>query len=130
MEERPPIKDSDAETDRRKSGVYRHRAERHAARLLSVGEAMRQVVESLGLSRKLQEQRALSLWPQVAGEAIAAQTRAEEIRHGELCVAVAQDVWRQHLSFQRDILRRRLNEAVGADVVRMIRFTKGTGASV
>lgn len=119
----------DAETDRRKSGVYRHRMERPSAKPVPVGEALRQVVASLGLLQKWQEQRALSLWPQVVGERIASVTRAEEVRWGELCVSVVHDVWRQQLSFQRETLRQRLNEAVGSDVVRIIRFTKGTGVS-
>lgn len=128
--ENPSQVSLDAETDRRKGGVYRHRTERPSAKPVSLGEALRQVVVSLGLSEKWQEQRALSLWPQVVGEAIAAEAQAESLRRGELCISVVQDVWRQHLFMQRETLRQRLNKAVGNEVVRMIRFTKGTGASV
>lgn len=114
----------DTETDRRKSGVYRHRSFRPVGESVSIGDAIRQAVESLGLTQKFKEQRALSLWPKVAGEQIAAVTQAQTIRHGELYVSVANDTWRHALLFKRDDLRKRLNDAVGNETVRIIRFTK------
>lgn len=91
---------------------------------VSVGEAIRQTVSSLGIEDRLKEQRVLSLWSEVVGENIAAVTQADNIKRGELFVSVIHDAWRHRLLFERDHIREKLNRAVGGDTVRMIRFTK------
>lgn len=116
---------NDAETDRRKSGVYHHRENRSATQnSVSIGDAIHNAIEKLGLKSKFQEQRALSLWPEIVGEQIASVTEAYRIRHGELLVSVHHATWRYHLMFQRENYRNQINKNLGADVVRLIRFTK------
>ena len=124
----------DAETDRRKSGVYRHRTAGVSSRPVSVGDAIRQVVDRLGMAGRLREQRVLSLWEEVVGEEIAAVTQVEgfyyrpprnqeyKIPRGQLIVSVKNPTWRHWLSFQRETIRRNLNRAVGGEVVQMIRL--------
>ena len=120
----PKYEKFDAETDRRKSGVYRHREMRNATQnTVSIGDAIRNAVEKLGLTTKFQEQRAMSLWPQIAGEQIASVTEAYSIHHGELLVSVQHATWRHHLMLQRENFRQQLNDVLGSDVVRLIRFT-------
>lgn len=115
----------DAETDRRKSGVYRYRETRSATQnTVSIGSAIKNAVEKLGLTAKFQEQRALSLWSEIVGEQVAQNAEAYRIRHGELLVSVQQATWRYHLMFERENYRKKINDALGADVVRLIRFTK------
>ena len=114
----------DAETDRRKSGVYRHRVGVMSSAPVSVGEAIRQAMDSLGITHRVKEQRVLSEWPKVVGEKIAAVTHANTIRRGELFVSVVHDTWRHRLLFERETIRQNLNRAVGGEAVRLIRFTK------
>jgi predicted nucleic acid-binding Zn ribbon protein len=121
----PSLEKSDAETDRRKSGVYRHRDNRTVRQdTVSIGAAIEGAVAKLGLTAKFQEQRALSLWSEIVGEQAAEVTEAYRIQHGELLVSVNHATWRYHLMFERENFRQRINEAVGAEVVRFIRFTK------
>lgn len=124
----------DSETDRRKSGVYRHRARGAASGPISVGNAIRQAVDSLGMTGRLREQRVLSLWEEVVGEEVAAVTQVEgfyygsprnrqyKIPRGQLVVSVKNPTWRHWLSFQRETIRQNLNRAVGGEVVQMIRL--------
>ena len=110
-----------AETDRRKSGVYKYRAGT-TSEPVSAGDAIRQLVDSLGLAEKLREQRVLSLWEEIVGEDIAAVTQAEGFRWGQLSVSVQNPTWRHWLTFQRETIRQNLNREVGGEVVKTIRL--------
>lgn len=121
----PKMENSDPETDRRKSGIYSLREARKATQhTVSIGDAIRGAVEKLGLTAKFQEQRALSLWPQIVGEQIAEVTKAYRIHHGELLVSIKHATWRYHLMFERENFRKKINDTLGTEVVRLIRFTK------
>ncbi len=112
----------DAETDRRKGGVYRHRTGSVMSEPVSIGDAIRQVVDSLGIAGQLKEQRVLSLWEEVVGKEIAAVTQVEGFRWGQLFVSVENSVWRHKLMFERETICRNLNRAVGSEVVQLIRL--------
>jgi len=121
----PKREEIDPETDRRKSGVYTHRQNRNATqRTVSIGDAIRGAVDKLGLTEKFREQRAMSLWPQIVGEQISEVTDAYRIRHGELLVSIKHATWRYHLMFERENFRKQINDKLGTEVVRLIRFTK------
>ena len=110
-----------AEIDRRKSGIYKYRAGT-TSEPVSAGDAIRQLVDSLGLAEKLREQRVLSLWEEIVGEDIAAVTQAEGFRWGQLSVSVQNPTWRHWLTFQRETIRQNLNREVGGEVVKTIRL--------
>jgi predicted nucleic acid-binding Zn ribbon protein len=111
----------DAETDRRKSGVYKYRAST-TSEPVSAGDAIRQVVNSLGMAEKLKQQRVLSLWEEIVGKDIASVTRVEGFRGGQLLVSVQNPTWRHWLIFQREAIRQNLNREVGGEVVKTIRL--------
>ena len=95
---------------------------------MSLGDALRRVIDELGIETRLLEQRVLLLWPEVVAEVVGEVggqlTRTETIRRGELLILVRQDAWRHRLLFERERLRERLNRSVGREVVRSIRFGK------
>lgn len=111
----------DAEIDRRKSGVYKYRAG-GISEPVSAGDAIRQLVDSLGLAEKLKQQRVLSLWEKIVGEDIAAVTQVEGFRGEQLTVSVANPTWRHWLTFQRETIRQNLNREVGGEIVKTIRL--------
>ena len=112
-----------AEIDRRKSGVYKYRAGT-TSEPVSAGDAIRQLVDSLGLAEKLREQRVLSLWEKIVGEDIAAVTQAEGFRgeHGELTVSAQNSTLSDWLRYQCETIRQNLNREVGGEVVKTIRL--------
>ena len=109
----------DAEIDRRKSGVYKYRAGA-IGESVSAGDAIRQVVNRLGIAKKLREQRVLSLWEEIVGKDIAAVTKVEGFRGEQLTVSVQNPTWRHWLRFQCETIRQNLNREVGGDVVKTI----------
>ena len=102
----------DVETDRRKSGVYRYRAG-PTSDPISAGDAIRQLVDNLGIAEKLKQQHVLSLWEEIVGEDIASVTRVEGFRGAQLTISVQNPTWRHWLIFQRENIRQKLNREVG-----------------
>lgn len=117
-----------AETDRRKSGVYKYRTGT-TSEPVSIGDAIRQMVDSLGIAERLKEQRVLSLWEEIVweeivGKDIASVTQVNGFRgeQGELTVSAQNSTQSDWLRYQCDTIRQNLNREVGGDVVKTIRL--------
>lgn len=65
------------------------------------------------------------VWEAVAGEVIAAHARPEAFKDGLLIVKVAESAWAQQLQFQKKDLIRKVNKALGSELVKDIRFKIG-----
>ena len=87
-----------------------------------LGAVLSELVERYGYRERFDAARAVEAWPVVAGEAIAAKTEQVWMRHGTLHVKVDSAVWRQHLQFQREAWRVRLNDYLGGGVVDEVQF--------
>ncbi len=83
-----------------------------------IGEYLREE----GLETPLNEHRAVQVWPEVAGPAIAKMTSKVEMRNSCLYVKVSRPALRQDLTMNRTLLAQRINEKVGAQVVEQIVF--------
>ena len=96
-----------------------------------IGTALQRVVRSMDRSggSGLLNARVADLWPQAAGPVIAAHTAKAFVRRGELNVYVDSPVWATELSAMSEELRRRLNEALGKEAVRSVRFTVSSAAT-
>jgi predicted nucleic acid-binding Zn ribbon protein len=75
----------------------------------------------------------LACWPQVVGQAVAAQTRPVALQRGTLIVATASAAWAQTLTFERSHLLRKLQQRLGkrlsADDLLDIRFSTAQWAA-
>jgi predicted nucleic acid-binding Zn ribbon protein len=87
------------------------------------------LMRELGLEEQARGWRAVTDWPALAGERIARRTRATGFRDGVLTVEVEGSAWMHELGFLARDLVRRVNEHLGADVVREIRFTSVRGGT-
>jgi len=87
-----------------------------------LGGAIGRLIEGLGYSERLSEQKAVELWPSVAGEGISAVSRAVGINDGVLTVRVRNSVWRNELVYLADEIRARLNGELGRELVKKIKF--------
>ena len=88
----------------------------------SVGEALPRALKSLGIARRTREAQALWLWPQLVGPHLARETSAQALRGGTLWVNASSTPLAHQLHLERRGLIDRLNEMIGAPVVREIRF--------
>ena len=87
-----------------------------------LGDVIREVLRQQGLETPLNEVRAINAWPQVAGPAIARLTGDVSLRQGTLYVKITRPALRQDLAMMRTQLIGKLNQTVGAQVVRHIVF--------
>lgn len=84
---------------------------------------LRRLVAAQGWQERLDHERALSVWPSVAGVEIARHTLAVGVRTGVLHVAVRSGAWAAQLAFFRSELLRRLQ--AGGARIRDIHFRVG-----
>lgn len=87
-----------------------------------VGTAIAELTAALGIDGTLKRYAVIAGWAEVVGEQIARVTEPQRIENGVLFVSVKTAPWRTELSLQRIEIMRKLNAAVGAEVVRDIRF--------
>ncbi|HOJ22181.1 MAG TPA: DUF721 domain-containing protein [Armatimonadota bacterium] len=97
-------------------------APRKNRQLGSVGNALDSAFARLGLSGRLAQQRAVTLWPEVVGPQIAASTRAVAVRDGILFVATKSSTWAHELIFRKKAIMEALERELGRGVLADIRF--------
>jgi len=87
----------------------------------SVGEALGSVSAELGLPDPVATGALADRWEEVVGAVIAPHARLRTLRNGVLTIAVDAAPWATELRYQEDMLRRRVEEVTGHDVVRSVR---------
>lgn len=75
-----------------------------------------------GLETPLNEYRAVKVWPEVAGPAVARLTGGVSFREGTLYVKITRPALRQDLTMGRSQIIQKVNETAGAQVVQNIVF--------
>lgn len=77
------------------------------------------------LRRGLREQEVLQEWSKIVGPGVADHSRAIALQDGVLLVQVESSVWAQELSLLKPRIQQALNERLGADAVKDVRFRSG-----
>ena len=95
---------------------------RPASRIKSLGDALDELVESLGIKKKLREQDVYSLWDEAVGERIAKVAKPLRMVRGTLIVSVKTGAWRNELSMRKQEIVGRLNQILAEEIVRDIKF--------
>ena len=89
----------------------------------SIGEILREFfAQNPEIGRRLDEVRIVHTWREMLGPGVAQATREAYVRGATLHVVLDSAVLRNELMMWRDRLVRTLNERVGTDVIREIRF--------
>lgn len=89
---------------------------------LALDAALQILVENLGIAKKLHEYDVITLWSRIVGEQISRVATAQRIENGILFVSVSSSSWRAELTMRRNEIMRKINETMGQQVVREIRF--------
>jgi predicted nucleic acid-binding Zn ribbon protein len=87
-----------------------------------IGEVLEDLVQKLGVKKRLQEYEALLRWEEVVGEQIARVATAVRITKGILVIKVRSSVWRNELNMRKGEIIQKLNDALGGSIVTDIRF--------
>ncbi len=97
-------------------------SKRAATRTKALGEALDELVENLGIRKKLREQEVFSRWEETVGERIAKVARPTRMLKGTLFVGVSNGAWRNELSMRKQEIIARLNETLAEEIVKDIKF--------
>lgn len=89
---------------------------------LPVGTIVQQMLRQNGISDLYNEQRLCYMWPEIVGPGINRLTSRRFVDNGVLHVYLTSAVLKNELSFQRQKLVDALNAAVGAEVIRDVKF--------
>lgn len=88
----------------------------------SIGDVLRRTIREEGLSGRLDEVRAVQIWPAVVGDMLASMMGKPIVSKGVMTVHVRMAPLRQEMNMRRSSLLRLLNEALGRNVISDIRF--------
>jgi predicted nucleic acid-binding Zn ribbon protein len=90
-----------------------------------LGRVLDKSLKRLDLSPRLEDYRIWPIWNDVVGKPIARNAQPEKIRNGTLFVKVTSPVWMQQLQYMKEMVAERLNQRLGAEVVKNIFFVVG-----
>ena len=88
----------------------------------SVKDVILQVLREQGLETPLNQKRLIDAWPEVVGPVVAGYTLNSYIYNQTLFVRLSNPALRSDLSMMREELVRKLNAAVGEQVITDVRF--------
>lgn len=88
-------------------------------------KALEELISSLGIKKRVEGYKIMSLWSEVVGERIGENAQPKEVRNGILFVATASSTWAEELTFLKSNLREQLNKRVGKRILKDIRFVAG-----
>ena len=88
----------------------------------SVKDVILQVLREQGLETPLNQKRLIDAWPEVVGPVVAGYTLNSYIYNQTLFVRLSNPALRSDLSMMREELVRKLNAAVGEQVITDVRY--------
>jgi hypothetical protein len=93
----------------------------------AISEVLRRVVRELDIEKKLVSHSIEPAWPRAAGPRLSANTRATKLRDGVLTIEARSASWLNEVAMMREPLKARLNQELGENRVRELRFRLGGG---
>ncbi len=92
------------------------------SRAKALGDAIEELVQNLGIKKKLREYDAVLQWEQIVGEQIAKVSTATRITKGVLFVKVKTGTWRNELTMRKPEIIKKINTTIGEEIVGDIKF--------
>lgn len=89
----------------------------------SVGDVLRNLLEETSLQNRMDELKAADLWKAVTGEAIASLTSRPNVKNGIMTIGVPNASLRNELHMNRTRLKEIINQNIGKEIIKEIRFT-------
>jgi hypothetical protein len=86
---------------------------------------MQESLAGSGLADRLRDADIWRIWPEVVGAELACRAQPVRIINGTLTVAVSSAPWLQELRFMTAMMKEKLNDRLGAEVVREIALKAG-----
>lgn len=86
--------------------------------MVGLNQALSGVLSDAGLGHLLHEEKLRKNWERLLGSRAAAIATLEGLKGWVLRVKVESATWRNELSYQRETIRKKANEILGADLVK------------
>ena len=83
---------------------------------------MQELIGELGIKKRIDEYQTVVRWSEIVGDHIAKVSEAIQIRRGILFVRVSASTWRNELQLRKAEIIKKLNGALGQEVVKDIKF--------
>lgn len=88
----------------------------------SIGEVIKEIVETYHLEGKLNEMKVIQSWEKTVGEMIARHTKDLYMKKGKLFVRVDSPALKNELGYNTSLIIEKLNQEAGGKVVDEIIF--------
>ncbi len=90
------------------------------SKTISLAEAVRDYITEMNLEGKLTEVGVINSWEEIVGKAISSHTTKIYIKDHVLFVNLNSSVVRNELLMLREVLKQKLNEKAGSEVIKDI----------
>jgi hypothetical protein len=90
-----------------------------------LGAAISRAVGQHRMAERMRPHQAIALWSDAAGERVASVTQAESVRSGVLFVRAKSSVWANELTFYKTEILRKINDQLGGEFIKDVRFLAG-----
>jgi len=84
--------------------------------------AIDSMLKKFGIENAIAQNNALNIWSEIVGEKVAKHTEPNRVEHGIMIIKVSSPTWRQELYFQKTEIIKKINNKIGRNVIRDIRF--------
>lgn len=88
----------------------------------SIGDVLRLTIQQSNMTGRLDECKAIDLWPQLIGEGMAKKMSRPKVSCGVMVVYVDSAALRHELNMRRSVLIDAINARLGKEVIKSIRF--------
>jgi predicted nucleic acid-binding Zn ribbon protein len=84
--------------------------------------AIDSMLKKFGIENAVSQNKAINIWNEIVGEKVANNTEPDRVEHGVIIVKVSSPAWRHELHFQKKEIIQKINNTIGKNVIRDIRF--------
>lgn len=89
---------------------------------VSIGEVIFAALRENGLDKPLLEKQVVERWPELMGPMVASMTRSVQVENGVLIVKINNAALKSQLFEQRYDLVKKINDTLGAKVIREVKL--------
>ena len=86
----------------------------------SIGSVIKEWLKANNLEEKVQEQSIPAHWAEIVGESLARHAKVERVDKGKMFLRVESAAWRTEVVLRREEIRAKVNDRLGAEVVKEI----------
>ena len=88
----------------------------------SLGEALKILVQSLGIEKQVEQYKIFDVWNEVVGQQVAKVAQPERLQNGVLIVSVNNAPWRTELTFRKKEILEKIHERTNSKSIIDIKF--------